>query len=195
MTNPKKRLKSILDGTYQLSDKSRDLIMDILEYKTIPKNQVFIRRNNSNLSEYFILKGVCRSFLINPSGDETTISFFHGPTVLTPHIVRTVNGISLLNFAALTDLELAPFNAKAFLDLMIENVEVRHFANTVLQNELKQKVSKEIGLASQTAKERLIQFRKDFDGLENEVPHPMIASYLGITNISLSRLRRALANR
>jgi hypothetical protein len=76
---------------------------------------------------------------------------------------------------------------------MIENLEIRFFANTVLRNELIRKVDKEIGLASLTAKERLLQFRAWYDSMENKVPHPMIASYLGITNISLSRLRRALA--
>jgi len=83
-------------------------------------------------------------------------------------------------------------NAKEFESLMIENIEIRHFGNTVLQNELISKVEKEIGLASLTAKERLIEFRKKYRLLENLIPHTNIASYLGITNISLSRLRKDL---
>ncbi len=84
-------------------------------------------------------------------------------------------------------------NAKEFESLMIENMEIRHFGNTVLQNELISKVDKEIGLASMTAKERLIEFRKKYRLLENLIPHTDIASYLGITNISLSRLRKDLS--
>ncbi len=76
---------------------------------------------------------------------------------------------------------------------MIENIEIRTFGNLVLQNELKSKVEKEIGLASLSAKERLIEFRKKYKILENFVPHTDIASYLGITNISLSRLRKELS--
>jgi hypothetical protein len=54
-------------------------------------------------------------------------------------------------------------------------------------------VEKEIGMASQTAKERLIKFREDYPILENLIPHTTISTYLGITNISLSRLRNELA--
>jgi CRP-like cAMP-binding protein len=55
------------------------------------------------------------------------------------------------------------------------------------------KVEKEIGLASLTAKERLLSFRQQFPMFENLISHPDIASYLGITNISLSRLRKELS--
>jgi hypothetical protein len=87
------------------------------------------------------------------------------------------------------------FDAYAFVDLMIKNIEIRTFGNTVLKNELLHKVDKEIGLATLSAKERLLAFRKRFWMLENLVPHPHIASYLGITNISLSRLRGELARK
>jgi CRP-like cAMP-binding protein len=122
-----------------------------------------------------------------------TIQFFQSPTVISPHITRTRKEVSLLNYQSLTEVEVVYFSQQDLVDLMIQNLEVRFFANTVLQNELLQKVNKEIGLASLTAKERLLRFREDFDGLENLIPHPMIASYLGITNISLSRLRRELS--
>ncbi|MEP4597117.1 MAG: hypothetical protein ABJZ92_13000, partial [Cyclobacteriaceae bacterium] len=98
-------------------------------------------------------------------------------------------GRSQLSFQALTESKLAVLDSQEFETLRSENKEVRNFAFTVLQNELLRKVSKEIGLASLTASERLKIFRKEYRNLENMVPHPFIASYLGITNISLSRLR------
>jgi CRP-like cAMP-binding protein len=85
------------------------------------------------------------------------------------------------------------FDAQAFVNLMIENLEIRAFGNTVLKNELLHKVEKEIGLATLSAKQRLLAFRNHFPMLENVVSHPPIASYLGITPISLSRIRGELA--
>jgi hypothetical protein len=72
---------------------------------------------------------------------------------------------------------------------MVDNLEVRRFGNMVLLAELQKKVEKEISLASLTASERLQVFRKEYPGFENIVPHAAIATYLGITNVSLSRLR------
>jgi len=83
-------------------------------------------------------------------------------------------------------------DASRFEEFMVENLEIREFGNSVLRNELNQKVEKEIGMASMTAKERLLKFREHFPLLENLVPHTTISTYLGITNISLSRLRNEL---
>lgn len=73
---------------------------------------------------------------------------------------------------------------------MVVNLEIRAWGNEVLKHELALKVKREIQLASLNAKGRLLKFREQFPLLENLVPHPAIASYLGITNVSLSRLRK-----
>ena len=167
--------------------------MEHISYQTVPKDEIFIKKDRSNHQEYFLLEGVCRSFLYNPEGEDITISFFQGPTVISPFTVRTNGTQSIFHFQASTDLLLGRIDAFAFLNLMIQNLEIREFGNTVLRNELMQKVDKEIGLASLTARERLLKFRKQYDMLENLIPHTQIASYLGITTISLSRLRGELA--
>ncbi len=187
-----KKVRNIIDEVFPVSEKSFQEIDSLLEYETFENGETFIERNKRNEKEYFILSGVCKSYLVNPDGDEITISLFTENSILSPHQTRTPNNISNLNFKALTNLELASMNAKEFENLMIENIEIRNFANTVLQNELMLKVEKEIGLASLTAKERLIEFRNKYKILENLIPHTDIASYLGITNISLSRLRKDL---
>ncbi len=187
-----KKVKNIIDEVFPMSENSIKQIENLLKFETFEKGETFIYRNKRNEKEYFILSGICKSYLLNPDGDEITISLFTESSILSPYQIRTSKGISNLNFKALTDLELASVNAKEFENLMIENIEIRNFANTVLQNELISKVEKEIGLASLTAKERLLEFRKNYKTLENLIPHSDIASFLGITNISLSRLRKDL---
>jgi CRP-like cAMP-binding protein len=193
MQAPEQLIKAIFDEVYPVSPRSLGLITDLLSYSAVAQGEVFIPRGRANASEYFVLEGICRSYLLNPDGEEVTISFFQGPAVLSPHITRTAKGLSQLHFQAITELEIAAFSAEGLLELMIQHLDIRFFANTVLRNELIRKVNKEIGLASYTAKERLLQFRETHDGLENLVPHAMIASYLGITTVTLSRLRRELA--
>lgn len=189
----KDKVKSIVNSFFPISAKSMQEIQHLLKLETFAKGDKFITKNRRNEKEYFCLSGVCKSYLITPDGDETTISFFIENNVLSPHSTRSPKNISNLYFKALTDLELVSMNSRGFEKLMIENAEIRNFGNTVLQNELMAKVEKEIGLASLTAKERLIEFRKKYKTLENLIPHTDIASYLGITNISLSRLRKELA--
>ncbi len=190
MNNP---VKNIIDQISPISDKSFLEIEKLLEFESYAKGETFISKNRRNEKEYFVLSGICKSYLINPDGEEISISFFLAGSVLSPHSTRVSNNISSHYFKALTNLEVASVNAVAFEQLMIDNLEIRDFGNTVLYHELQSKVEKEIGLASLTAKERLIGFRKKYKGLENLIPHSDIASYLGITNISLSRLRKDLS--
>jgi CRP-like cAMP-binding protein len=185
-------VNQIINLIYPISEKAFLEIEKLLEFESFSKGKSFIQRNKPNEKEYFLLKGICKSYLINPDGNEVTISFFTENAILSPHAIRTTKNISNLSFKALTDIDLAFIKAGDFENLMINNIEIRNFANTVLQNELISKVRKEIGLASLSAKERLIEFRKRYRILENHVPHTDIASYLGITNISLSRLRKEL---
>lgn len=182
-------IKIIINNIYPISANSIKEIESKIEFNTIEKGETFVKRNRRNNKEYFILDGICRSYLINPEGDDITISFFTQSSIISPFSTRTENEISVLNFQALTELKIATIDSGIFEKLMLENKEIRNFGNTVLRNELKQKISKEIGLASLSAKERLLTFRKDYPNLENRIPHTIIASYLGITNISLSRLR------
>lgn len=185
-------IKEIIDSIYPLSTNHFQEIEALVKLEDVEKGKIFIKRNRRNNKEYFLLDGVCRSYLINPEGEEITISFFTDKSVLSPYTTRTKDEISVLNFQALTNIKLATINASQFEKLIVENLEIRNFGNTVLRNELSRKVDKEIGLASLTAKERLIKFREQYPMLENLIPHTDIASYLGITNISLSRLRKDL---
>jgi len=187
-------ITEIVSNISPMSASSLNELVDLAQDEHHKKGVTFISKGSRNGKEYFVLAGICRSYLISPEGEQITISFFTSGTVLSPFVTRSVNGFSNLNFEAVTKLKVGSMDAKKFENLMVNNLEIREFGNAVLRNELQQKVNKEIGMASLTAKERLIEFRKQFQTLENFVPHTMIATYLGITNISLSRLRRDLMN-
>ncbi len=184
--------RPLINKISPVSEWSLDLVIDLIEVEFYEKGDIFIDRGKKNNKEYFVYEGVCRSFLLSPEGEEITISYFLESSVLSPNKTRTANQISHLNFQALTKLTVASLNADKFEQLMIKHIDIREFGNMVLQNELLAKVEKEIGLASLNAKERLILFREKYHFLENLISHVDIASYLGITNISLSRLRKGL---
>lgn len=188
----KARTRPLVDKVSPVSDASLDLISDLILVEVYEKGDVFIDRGKRNNKEYFVYEGVCRSFLLNPEGEEVTISYFLEGSVLSPNKTRTANQISHLNFQALTNLIVASMDADKFEQLMIDHIDIREFGNKVLQLELLTKVEKEIALASLNGREKLLLFREKYRFLENLISHADIASYLGITNISLSRLRRDL---
>lgn len=82
-------LKENFNQFFHLSDKSFSNLKSIFRYSHREKGEVFIRVGYRNESEYMILNGFCRSFLLNPEGEEITLSFFKQNSVLSPHITRT----------------------------------------------------------------------------------------------------------
>jgi CRP-like cAMP-binding protein len=186
-------IKSIINQFYQISSASMEKLLSLLDITQLPGNQTFIQINRKNQNEYIVLKGIVRGFVNTVSGEDITLSFHTDKSIITPFSARTHDHVSTLNFQTLTTTDIAFMNALQFQELRLVDNEIREFAQKVIEKELLNKTKKEIGLATLTAKERLIQFRKDLSGLENSVPHAHIASYLGITTVSLSRLRKELA--
>lgn len=183
------KISPIINTAASVSTKSMEKIRDLVQYVTIKKGELIAQVGKKNNLEYFMIQGICKSFLYSPEGEEITLSFFMSNSIISPHTTRSKDGKSIINIKSLTDGEVATIDAEKFEQLMVDDLEIRHFGNTVLRNELIEKVQKEIGLASLPGKIRLQNLRAKFPNLENLVPHSDIASYLGITTISLSRLR------
>lgn len=186
-----KLIAKIIHKVCHLSNPSIAQISAIAEHKELRKDQLLIEKGKRSLKEYFVIDGIAKSYLLNLDNEEVTLSFFMPESIISPHTTRTRDERSMVNIRALTPLKIACIDAQKFEQLMVDNLEVRHFGNTVLRNELMDKVEKEIGLASLPAIERLKILRQKYPNLENLVPHSDIASYLGITHVSLSRLRKA----
>lgn len=181
-----------LNGKFGLSLDSSNTLARLISLSQIEKGNTFVIRGKMNSDEYLILNGICRSFVINPHGDEVTLSFFTADSAISPNLTRTDSSKSIINIQALTEVSLATFSTADLMTSMGSNREIENWANGVLQNELMQKVRKEINQNSLKAKERLLRFRAQYPALENLIPHSYIASYLGISNVSLSRLRREI---
>lgn len=183
------KISTIIQSVTPISEKSMEKIIDITKYIYFKKGELIASVGQKNALEYFVTDGICKSFLTTHEGEDVTISFFMSTSIISPSTTRNEEGKSLINIRALTDVELVTINASEFEKLMVENLEIRDFGNSVLRNELMAKVQKEIALASLKGKDRLSFLRKNYPNIENQIPHADIASYLGITTISLSRLR------
>lgn len=140
-------------------------------------------------NEYVVLDGCLASSICDQNGKEVCVGFFVGPCVVTPNIARTREGMSIVSIAATTDASLARIDTDLLSDLMISTQPIRNWANAVLRDALAEKAAREWCLAALGGADRLIWFREAFPGFETKFAHSLIASFLGITPVTLSRLR------
>lgn len=141
--------------------------------------------------EHIILDGRATSQISDPEGRAVCVGFHAGPSVVTPNVARTSDGNSRVSIEATTDALVAQIDSRALTDLMLALQPVREWANGILQLELARKADREWCLSALGGADRLTWFRQGFPRHEDLFSHYLIASYLGVTPVTLSRLRNA----
>lgn len=149
------------------------------------------RQGDPNNREYILLSGRAVSVVRDAEGRETCLGLYKAPCVIPPNFVRSTEGISLVTLEILDDADLADIAASQLMDLMVQSAGIREWGNAVAQSELYRKASREWCLAVLPARERLDWFRRNYEGLEDAFAHRYVASFLGITPVTLSRARNA----
>jgi CRP-like cAMP-binding protein len=188
-----KKLSDLLNDFGIVSTFSQQLFFDKANIVELPRNQVIFAEGKNNHFEYILISGVVHRYNISDKGDVVTTGFYMSKSVITPNFARTNNGKSIFSLQTLTDVVLAEILVSDLDHLRYTNQEFNEFGQRIFETELARMFYNETVFRSFNAKERLLTLRKQFPSLENLVPHNIIASYLGITNVSLSRLRNELA--
>jgi CRP-like cAMP-binding protein len=142
--------------------------------------------------EFFVLSGILKTFVGDADGREATLGFHVGPGIMTPAIARVTDDCSRVNCVAMTGARVASFPSQALVDCMVANPAVQRWGDAVLRGELMRRADREWALVALPATQRLLRFRQEHGPLEDLIAHHHIASYLGITPVTLSRIRAQL---
>lgn len=188
-------LDNILNDFGITSTFSRQLFTDKATLKEYSKSKEIFVEGKKNELEYLLISGVLHRYNISDKGEIVTTGFYMPKSVITPHFARTNKGKNIFSVQTLTDTVIVEIPVNELDNLRYNNKEFHEFGQRILEKELAQTYFNEVVFRSYNAKERLLSLRKQFPNLENLVPHNIISSYLGITNVSFSRLRNELSKK
>lgn len=139
---------------------------------------------------YYICKGLCRSYYLDKDGNDVTRFFIlEGDFCFTE--VQILSQKSDLCIETLEDCDGLAFQIED-LDLLQDWVFMKDAYIEALKSNLRYKLRRESGFLLGSATERYLEFQLRYPGLEQRVRQSQLASYLGITPTSLSRIRRTL---
>jgi CRP-like cAMP-binding protein len=155
----------------------------------INRHETLFQANQENRCEYLLLSGLLRSFILDVKGNETTVAFHSAPCVITPCIARSEMTRSLVSCEAIQSSRVVHFPKNELMNLMINDENARRWGNQVLQVELVRRARREWSLAAETGAQRLERFGKEYPDIASLVSAKIIATYLGITPVTLSRLQ------
>ncbi|WP_343330982.1 Crp/Fnr family transcriptional regulator [Polaribacter staleyi] len=181
-------INQIIDTIYPLSTKSKNLIKESIVETRFPKGHILFKANKVETSIYFIKKGIARAYAYS---DENQITFWFGkegdPIVSMQSYVNNQKGYE--DVELLEDCELYELKIKKLQELFLEDIEIANWGRKFAELELIKSEERLISLQFNTATERYASLLKNCTSIIQRVPLSNIASYLGITQVSLSRIR------
>lgn len=172
-----------------LSVSAQAAITHAAEYFSCRTNDIIFKEGKRDDHEYFLLEGIAGRGITNDEGDTITTGIYAAPVVVIPHFARTARNTAIMTLQALTPCVFGRIPVSVFDQLRLSHTDIGLAGQQVVNNELADSIAAETTFRSSTAKQRLQLLRERLPDIESLIPHHVIASYLGITPVSFSRLR------
>jgi len=186
--------KYIQDKTH-VTDEQYDLITSNLISKKIKKDTQLLREGDVCSQVFFVLKGLLRAYTIDHSGKEHIIQFGPEDSWVSDRNSFYFNLPAMFYIDAIEDSEVV-YISKEFYENSEKIIPgFNSFTVMILHNSIRFMQRRISLLLGATAEQRYLDFIDLYPNLTLRVPQWMIASYLGITPESLSRVRKELANK
>jgi CRP-like cAMP-binding protein len=174
----------------QLTNDEIAYFTSILKVRKIRKRQYLLQAGDISLYENFVNKGCLRAYTIDPQGEEHIVMFALEGWWVSDLYSFLTNTPATQNIDALEDSEVFSIE-RSDLDMLYEKVpKFNKLFLKLLQNAFVAHQRRIIASISQTAEEQYLDFIKRYPSIEQRVPQHQIASYLGISPETISRIRK-----
>ena len=148
-----------------------------------------IRQGQAVKNTYFVKDGCLRAYCIDKNGKEHTLQFAIKNWWISDFMAIYNNELSTLTIECITDSNIIEFNAKKLNEIYSIFPEFEAFQRKNLERHVVSLHKRILNQLQLTAPERYDLFLKQYPDIEQYTPNYHIASYLGITQQSLSRIR------
>ncbi|WP_298496439.1 Crp/Fnr family transcriptional regulator [uncultured Algibacter sp.] len=167
-------------------------LLSITELKTIAEGTHIVKLGEIPTKVYFLVSGVLRCFLMTESGKEFNKGFYLPLSFAGPLAALIQKKPSLFAFEALTDIEVYEIDYYKLMDLCEKHESINKLYAKVLETVYMSYEKRLVELISLNATDRYLELKQQLPDVDELIPQYHIASYLGITPVQLSRIRKKL---
>jgi CRP-like cAMP-binding protein len=175
-----------------LNQQQIDLITSKAVFKEIKKNEYYQEAGKIPREVIFLLDGIMRICYYNNKGDDITKYFIDEHNFIADIDSYNQEIPTTGYIEAVTDCKYLAFSKTAMKELSMTIITWDQIIAKISAKGLADKVNRISPMMHTEATERYLDFLAKFPGLANRIPLSYLASFLGITQSSLSRIRKGL---
>ncbi len=195
MDTPGDKLSHFFQSSNYFSAQQVQEIVQLFEEKEVGKNDLLLREGQVANDYFFLEEGFMRAFVYDLDGKDVTTGFCAPGTVVV-EVSSFFNRIpSRENIQALADCKGRFITYEQLNYLFHAYPEFREFGRSILVRILTMLKNRTLSMITETAEQRYEYLLKSNPDIFQNVPLKHIASFLGITDTSLSRIRKEYARR
>lgn len=178
----------ILDLIGKLPEQSKNALKEIISEVTYPKGHLLFKADRVEAKIYFIKRGIVRAYT-DISDNEITFWFGREGDTIVSMKSYVANQKGYENIELLEECELYEVKKQTLNDLFCKDIHIANWGRAFAEQELLKTEERFIGRQFKTSLERYTDLMNNNPDLLQRVQLGYIASYLGITQVSLSRIR------
>ncbi|CEN33637.1 Crp/Fnr family transcriptional regulator [Capnocytophaga cynodegmi] len=182
-------LLNAIQNYVPLSFKERELIKGLFSEISVSKNTHLLEAGNICKYLYFIKEGLFRHFI-----DDQTVHFSSENSFMCDLTSFSTQTPSIKSFEALENSILFRISYNDLHEFCNKVQNGERFNRLVVEEAFNKTVLYIYALQKQTPTKRYETFLQQFKGLSQRIPQYYIASYIGVTPQSLSRIRRKMVS-
>lgn len=187
--------KSIVDYLKQynlFTDSEINEFISLATISTIKKGDFFIKQDEICTTLSFVNFGIFRSFYYSNNDEEITYCFTFPNSLLVAYSSFITQNKSEENLQALTDSEIISISKKELENLAESNNKWLNFLKIIAEKEYVELEKWIFNHQKSNAQKRYVDLINNYPQFVQQIPLHYIASYLGITQRHLSRIRASI---
>ena len=158
------------------------------------KKQQFVFRQGEKVDAiWFLVYGTARYITISEEGKEFVKHFVNAPGVLGSTKSSLTNTVSHFGVQAMSDCLLLKVDWQSFHQAVDKYSEVGAVYRRFLEDLFIKKEQRELDFVQKSAEQRYLELQQSMSGMMADIPLQDIASYIGVTPVALSRIRKRLS--
>jgi CRP-like cAMP-binding protein len=186
-------LRTYLESKAPFSANELDFLEGLFVPKTLRAGEFLQRAGEPVRYAAFVAKGCLRSYVTNSNGEELVLEFAPANWWLGDRTFLTGGGTCECFIDAVQHSDLLLFDQASHQRMIECSPMFAGMYRVAFQKYSAAKDRRIINALSMTAEERYLDFLKTYPDIALQVPQGMLASYLGMSPETLSRIRKHLS--